>query len=91
MIVLLGWLIIVASLTTSMYYYSYYTVSGNAIIRQGVQSDAPSYDPNKVVSPWVPVAIALFGVTSGTLTIAAGQVIMVVIDIRDDVRNLSRK
>jgi len=87
MIVLFGWVIVVASLFTSAYYYSQYTVSGNAIVRQG-QSDAPSYDPNKTISPIVPAAIAIFGVISGTLTIAAGQIIMVFLDIRDDVRIL---
>lgn len=88
MIVLFGWLIIVTSLFASAYYYSQYTVSGNAIVRQSQESGAPS---SQNASPLVPMGIALFGVTSGTLTIAAGQVIMVVIDIRDDVRKLSKE
>lgn len=87
LIVIFGWLIIIISLFASAYYYSRFS-PGTGIVHQG-QSDMPSYDPNSIAaSPLIPAAIALFGVTSGMLTIASGQVFMVLLDVRDDVRSM---
>jgi hypothetical protein len=91
LMVLLGWLIIIGSLIAAVVNYSQFVTDGNAIISQG-QSDVPLYDPNWLISPGLSaVLIATVGMVFGLAEIAAGQIIMVLLDIRDDVRKLSKK
>jgi putative effector of murein hydrolase len=86
MMVLLGWVIIIASLIIAGMYYTEYVASGDAIVRQG-QNNIPLNNPVRIISPEVTALfVLLFGVTFGLCEIAAGQIITVILDIRDDVR-----
>jgi hypothetical protein len=93
LIVFLGVVVIVCSIAASLYCYVNYVDMGGAITQQG-GSDVPLYDPNQYafIDPstylLASLLIGLFGTLGGVFTIAYGQLIMLFIDIRDDVRSL---
>ena len=88
LMVLFGWLVIIGSIIAAVMNYSQYVTGEGAIVFQG-QSNAPLNEPNRLISPGLSALfIAVVGMAIGLTEIAAGQVIMVLLDILDDVRKI---
>lgn len=93
LIVFFGWVVIFLSIMASIYMISNYVQSG-AVYNDPTLSDAPQYDPNQLfmmrpaqylVTSFL---VGFVGTMAGVFQIAMGQIFMVLLDIRDDVRTI---
>lgn len=83
LMIFMGWMIVILSVVSACLMYSGIG-SINAVFSQESGSGVGS-----VVGAMATTFTLAFGVIMGVATIAAGQVIMVILDIRDDVRKMT--
>lgn len=89
--VFLGWVTIVLSVVTACLYYYGMVAPANAIISQSGELARTMSELGVIVASLLTLFIMLIGVVGGVAEIAIGELILVFLDIRNDVRKISSK
>ena len=89
MLVIMGWVVMIASVVTSCILFASVTSAGAIMSQGGGTLSSLLGVTGSFFTVFIAAFLFFFGIGFGLAEIAAGQVIMVVINIRDDVRAIA--